>query len=192
MFLAALAEGWSVSSSSERAACDRHRFYELRAEDEAFAEKWAEAYEAATEMLEDELRRRSVEGWDEETFDGGGKLIRRVRRMLPHDLHLQLKARRPEVYRENARVDVRAAGLAIGGPILESSLGRPVTGLSDVIALATLVSAVSSALTRCVMACLSLSRSRRWRSILGRRQTGVEADDRVWHRDLYLIPGFRL
>jgi hypothetical protein len=87
-------------------------------------------------MLEDELRRRSVEGWHEETFDGGGKLIRRVRRMLPHDLHLQLKARRPEVYRENARVDVRAAGLAIGGPILESSLGRPVTGLSDVIALA--------------------------------------------------------
>jgi hypothetical protein len=39
VFLAALAEGWSVSSSSERAACDRHRFYKLRAEDEAFAEK---------------------------------------------------------------------------------------------------------------------------------------------------------
>jgi hypothetical protein len=130
VFLAAVSEGWSATSASERAGADRKRFYELKAEDEAFAEQWAEAYEQATQMLEDELRRRSVEGWDEETFDGDGKLLRRVRRMLPHDLHLQLKARRPEVYRENARVDVRAG---IDLPSLESSLGRPVTSLKDVI-----------------------------------------------------------
>ena len=73
MFLAVLARAGAFGAESERAACDRHRFYELRAEDEAFAEKWAEAYEAATEMLEAKNRRRSVEGWDEETFDGGGR-----------------------------------------------------------------------------------------------------------------------
>lgn len=108
-FLVALADGWSVKSAAEKAGADRHRFYELRSDDEAFAEQWTEAYESATQMLEDELRRRSVEGWDEDTFDGDGKLLRRVRRMLPHDLHLQLKARRPETYRDSARVEVRNA-----------------------------------------------------------------------------------
>jgi hypothetical protein len=37
--------------------------------------------------------------------------------MLPHDLHLQLKARRPEIYRDSARVEVRNALFAASSDV---------------------------------------------------------------------------
>jgi hypothetical protein len=40
------------------------------------------------------------------TLDANGKLLRRVRRLYPGDLHLLLKARRPERFREGAQVQV--------------------------------------------------------------------------------------
>lgn len=52
--------------------------------------------------------------------------------MHPADLHLELKRRDP-AYREGANVAIAAAGEL---PSLEPRSGRPVTGLTDVIALA--------------------------------------------------------
>jgi hypothetical protein len=84
----------------------RRTFYKVRDRDERFAQAWDEAFELGTEMLEDELRRRALDGWHEDTFDGDGKLTRRVHRFSSNDLLTMLKARRPELYRENARVEL--------------------------------------------------------------------------------------
>jgi len=54
-------------------------------------------------MLEDELRRRALDGWDEDTFDGEGKLMRRVHRFSSSDLLTMLKARAPDRYRDNVQ-----------------------------------------------------------------------------------------
>lgn len=132
-FLEALAAGWSVTHAAERAETNRQRFYELRAADDAFAEEWDGAIELGTQMLEDELRRRALDGWDEETFNGEGKLVRRLRRYSPHDLVTLLKARRPEQYRDN----VATAKVEISGRVELAADYRPTT-LADVIAFAQL------------------------------------------------------
>ena len=110
-FLEGLAAGWSISRAAEFANVHKRRLYEARERDEGFAQAWAEAYEAGTQLLEDELRRRSVDGWAEETFDGDGALVRRVQRLHPNDLHFQLAMRRPELRstRVDGRLDVKAS-----------------------------------------------------------------------------------
>jgi hypothetical protein len=105
-FLEALAAGWSVTHAASRAGFARQRFYELREEDEGFAGAWGEAWEAGTDVLEDELRRRAVDGYDENTYDGAGELIRRVHRFDNAGLVKALAARRPDKYREGANVEV--------------------------------------------------------------------------------------
>ena len=90
---------------------ERRRFYDLQEQDEEFAKAWAEAYETGTDLLEDELRRRSVEGFVEETRDANGKLVRTVRRVHGTDLHFALGVRKPELRssRVDARVDLKAS-----------------------------------------------------------------------------------
>jgi hypothetical protein len=50
------------------------------ARDEEFAEAWKQAVEAGIDVIEDEVTRYATEGWDEETYDESGNLVRRVRR----------------------------------------------------------------------------------------------------------------
>lgn len=137
VFLEALASGWSVTKAATLAGTARQRMYEQRDQDEAFAAAWVEAVEVGTQMLEDELRRRGLEGYDEETFDGAGKLIRRVRRLSPQDLITSLKARRPEVYRDNQRVELTGADggpLEVTSPDVAAALERFNTNIDRLIA----------------------------------------------------------
>jgi hypothetical protein len=119
-FLLALSEGWSVRRASLQAGLAFQRFYELRVDDESFAAAWTEAYEQGTQRLEDEATRRAVEGYDEETRDANGKLIRSVRRFDSALLQQQLKARRPAIYRESAGIEVKTPAVFV----LDSSFGR--------------------------------------------------------------------
>jgi hypothetical protein len=119
-FLEALSAGWSVVHAAQRAGVNKRRFYEVRDADEAFASAWEEALEEGTQVLENELHRRAVEGYDEETWDGKGNLIRRVRRYSPALLIFSLKARRPDVYRD--QVQVNAGGQVTF--VLDSLLDR--------------------------------------------------------------------
>ena len=80
VFLEVLEHGWSVKNAAERTKHARQKFYELRDRDEAFAAAWAAAYEAGTATLEDEARRRGVDGYDESTYKAAGELILRVHR----------------------------------------------------------------------------------------------------------------
>ena len=61
-FLEALANTGSVTAAIAVANTSRTRVYELRKADPAFASAWQEAEEIATDRLEDEARRRAVEG----------------------------------------------------------------------------------------------------------------------------------
>jgi hypothetical protein len=119
-FLAALAAGWAVRHAAKLAGHSFQRWYELRDSDEDFAAAWAEAIEQGTQRLEDEALRRAVDGYDEETFDGEGTLVRRVRRYDGALLQTLLKGRRPEKYRDGATVEVQAPTVFV----LDSAFAR--------------------------------------------------------------------
>jgi hypothetical protein len=104
-FLEALGTGWSVSAAAERAGRHRNRFYDLRERDDEFALEWSQAVERGTQVLEDEARRRAVDGVEEPVYQGG-ELVGVVRKYSDRLLEFLLRARRPAVYRENARIEV--------------------------------------------------------------------------------------
>src|SRR5215469_6568656 len=62
LFLEALADTGSVTKAVAVAGTSRTRVYELQKVDPAFAAAWAEAEDIAVDRLEDEARRRAVEG----------------------------------------------------------------------------------------------------------------------------------
>jgi hypothetical protein len=107
-FLAALRAGWTVTHAAERARRNKRRMYDLREVDEAFAAQWDAAIEEGTAVLEDELHRRALEGWEDMEFNGAGELVRRVRGYSPALLIFSLKARKPDTYRDNAAIAVAA------------------------------------------------------------------------------------
>lgn len=112
-FLAQLAATGNAKLAAEACNLDRRKLYRLRTEDEAFAASWADAMDAATEVLEAEARRRALDGWEEPVFYQGVEtgLVRRFSDTL---LIFLLKAARPERYRDNHRVEHTGAE---GGPI---------------------------------------------------------------------------
>jgi len=80
-FLKHLSSGASVGASARAAGFGRRTAFEWKADDPDFAAAWEEAYEDATENLEDAARTRALEKSDSL-------------------LMFLLKARRPEIYRE--------------------------------------------------------------------------------------------
>jgi hypothetical protein len=60
-FLRALAEGMSVTAAARAANVSRRTVYLWR-RDPGFAESWADALEAATDLLEDAARTRATDG----------------------------------------------------------------------------------------------------------------------------------
>ena len=103
-FLDALAGGDSVTGACLAAGLRRRTAYQWRADDPDFATAWEEAIEAGTDLLEDEARRRAVEGV-EHPLMYQGRQVATVRKHSDALLMFLLKARRPEVFRE--RVDMR-------------------------------------------------------------------------------------
>ncbi len=100
-FLKALADTGSVTAAVAVAGTSRSRAYELRRADPAFAADWDEAEETAADRLEDEARRRGVEGVPEPLVSGG-KVVRdddgqpiAIRRYSDALLLALLKAHRP-------------------------------------------------------------------------------------------------
>ena len=112
-FLAKVACGYSVTAAVAESAMSRAWFYRERSDDPAFAEAWDEALDAGTDALEDEARRRAVDGV-EEPIVAMGKVARdeagnvlTVRRYSDSLLTLLLKARRPDKFKERSAVESR-------------------------------------------------------------------------------------
>jgi hypothetical protein len=113
-FLEALANTGSVTAAIAVANTSRTRVYELRKTDPAFASAWQEAEEIATDRLEDEARRRAIEGIAEPLVSAG-KLVRdddgqpiQVRRYSDNLLLALLKARRPPRRERSVRFQLPA------------------------------------------------------------------------------------
>ena len=101
LFLKALSDTGSVSAAVAVAGTSRTRVYELRKADSAFASAWEDAEEIAADRLEEEARRRAMEG-TEEPLVSAGKLVRddsgqpiMVRRYSDNLLLALMKAHRP-------------------------------------------------------------------------------------------------
>lgn len=98
-FIRRLAESGNVADSCRKARLPQRTAYDLRKSDPAFAALWKEAEEISIDGLEDEARRRGVEGWDEPVYQKGVK-VGTVRRHSDRMLEILLKGHRPK-FREN-------------------------------------------------------------------------------------------
>ncbi len=102
-FLTELAARGSVSGACKAAACSRANAYAERERDATFAARWDEAKREAVELMEDEARRRAVEGVDRPVFQGGVQ-VGTVREYSDTLLIFLLKAHDPK-YRDKQQVE---------------------------------------------------------------------------------------
>jgi hypothetical protein len=120
IFLETLATGRSVAAACGAAALGRATAYEWRHADPDFAIAWEEADQIGVEALEDEARRRAVEGVEEPVGFHQGAPSAYVRRFSDTLLMFLLKGKRPDIYRDNASVEVAGKN---GGPIETKDVG---------------------------------------------------------------------
>lgn len=103
-FLKAFAETGLVIEAAKKAKVSRSNVYDERQRNETFALAWAEIEEWTTEEMEQEAQRRAVRGVEEPIFYKG-EIQGSVRKFSDTLLIFLLKARKPEVYRENVKVE---------------------------------------------------------------------------------------
>jgi hypothetical protein len=114
-FLAELAlnEG-DVSASCAATGVGRRSMYDWREDDKDFAAAWDDVVEASTEKLEREAYRRAHDGVEEPVFYQG-EVCGHIMKKSDTLLMFTLKARKPEKYRDNSKVELGGSG---GGPIV--------------------------------------------------------------------------
>lgn len=93
-----------VTKACELLGVGRTTVYEERQRDEEFAVGWADVEERVVERMEREAYRRAVEGV-EKPLVSAGKLVTTVSEYSDGLLTFLLKARRPEKYRDNVKVE---------------------------------------------------------------------------------------
>jgi transposase len=119
-FLKALSSGHTITKAAELAGISRAALYVWRdAEDEAgkaFAAEWEQALEEGIDRLEDEARRRAVDGVDKPVV-AMGKIARNddgtvlmIREYSDTLLALMLRAKKPAQYRDRIDANVNLKG----------------------------------------------------------------------------------
>lgn len=103
-FIQALADGMSVTGAAAYAGLSRRYVYEIKDMDPAFAAAWDDAIEQATDLLEDAIRRKAIEGETEPVWYKG-EIVGHVQKTSDLLKMFLMKARRPE-YRDNAKIEV--------------------------------------------------------------------------------------
>lgn len=117
-FLSALSQHGSKRRAMEEAGVSREQVDRLREADPAFSAAFDTAVEEAADRLEQEARRRAIEGVDRPVFQGGIH-VGDVREYSDRLLEVMLKARVSGYADKPAQVDARSATLVIGaGPAL--------------------------------------------------------------------------
>ncbi len=101
----ALSTTASVTEAARQIGMSRRYMYTLREADAVFAAEWDCAIEQGTDALEDEARRRAVDGVEEPVYHQGVQ-CGTTRRYSDNLLTLLLKARRPEKYRERTSMEL--------------------------------------------------------------------------------------
>jgi hypothetical protein len=105
VFVDSFAKCGIVSAAARVAGISRQHAYRAAKSDTEFAAAWAEAREEAADELEFEARRRAKDGVVRPVYQGGKK-VGEVTEYSDTLLIFLLKALRPEVFRDNARVVV--------------------------------------------------------------------------------------
>ena len=98
-FLAAYAECGTITQAAEIAGIDRVTHYRWLKDDPEYAKAFEEAHEKSVERLEQEARRRAVEGWEEPVFHKG-KVVGKVRKYSDTLLIFLLKGAAPDKYKD--------------------------------------------------------------------------------------------
>ena len=121
-FLAGLEDGMTIAAASKAVGAGRRTMYDWREADTDFAAAWDDAYETGTDVLEDEAKRRAVDGVQEPVIyqgklsmtkdDKGNDIPLTVRKYSDTMLIFMLKGRRPEKFKD--RHEHTGKG---GGPI---------------------------------------------------------------------------
>lgn len=107
IFVRKLAEVGNVSEACRAAKISRNCAYEWREADGDFKKLWDEAVDVSVDALEQEARRRAVQGVLEPVYQGGKK-VGSIRKYSDRMLEILLKGHRPEKFRE--RVDLKHSG----------------------------------------------------------------------------------
>lgn len=113
-FLETFAATGNVKESAAAAGVGRRTVYDRRSNDATFAAAWDDAEQESHDRLEREAFRRAAEGVEKPVFQGG-KLVGTVCEYSDTLLIFLLKARRPEKYRDNHRVELTGRD---GGPVV--------------------------------------------------------------------------
>lgn len=119
-FCIALAATGRIDQACKAAGIARSSAFKWRKLHEAFAERWVEALDEGTTVLEDEMVRRAVDGDTSASKKSDVLLI------------FALKARRPEIYRDNASLRLTGPN---DGPVQVTETDRA-TRVSALVALA--------------------------------------------------------
>lgn len=103
-FLAAYAECGTITQAAEIANIDRCTHYEWIKTDPIYAKAFEVAHQKSIERLEQEARRRAVEGVEEPVYQGGKK-VGVVRKYSDTLLIFLLKGAAPDKYRERVQTE---------------------------------------------------------------------------------------
>lgn len=119
-FLREFAQSGNVRLACESAKVPRSTLYDTWVKNETFKALYDQATDDAADLLEEEARRRAVDGVDEPVYQAG-KLCGKVRKYSDTLMVVLLKARRPLVFRE--RIDHKHTGHLTLEQVLDASRG---------------------------------------------------------------------
>lgn len=107
----------TVVAACKSTGVPRSTAYKWRQRDEAFALQWADVERATTERMEREAYRRAVEGVKRDVYHQG-QVVGAERHYSDVLLIFMLKARKPDMYRDNVTVkqDIK---ITAGGAMVE-------------------------------------------------------------------------
>lgn len=103
-FLVSFAQHGIVTRACRDAGIDRSTVYVWKEHDETFLLRYNQALEEAKDALREEIRRRAVDGWEEEVYQLG-KYAGSVHKYSDLLLMFHSKALMPE-YREKTQIEV--------------------------------------------------------------------------------------
>lgn len=110
-FIDLIASGSTVVDACKGVGYGYTQAYEYRKQDEAFDAAWIDADEAAVQRMEKEADRRAVIGVEKPVWYQGQE-VGTIREFSDTLLIFRLKAKRPDVYRDRAEVNVTITNLA--------------------------------------------------------------------------------
>ena len=129
-FLSLLAECGNVTRAADEAGLSRVYLYQMRRDDEAFAAEWETAADIGAKRLEDEARRRAVDGWQDPVWHQGQQ-VGTVRKYSDTLLICLLKAHHPEKYADRQKSETNLTGdMTVQGSVsLDPSLAAAISHL---------------------------------------------------------------